>query len=142
MYWWVQVVQLSISMSYFFLMLQSSANNLVSTLWHLMESGLEELRILQTVILLITTSNIVHGDHLGKVIHNIISTQFMIAYWFAWCHIIPSGILMNYFSYSSILTPLRVTSQWLNLSNKRSYEKDSVFLEMTFRNNIIYTVQL
>ena len=32
-----------------------------------MESGLEELRILQTVILLITTSNIVYGDSLGKV---------------------------------------------------------------------------
>ncbi|XP_031571220.1 protein MON2 homolog isoform X2 [Actinia tenebrosa] len=45
---------------------EPSANNLVSTLWNLMESGLEELRILQTVILLITTSNIVHGDHLGK----------------------------------------------------------------------------
>ncbi|KAK3700698.1 hypothetical protein QZH41_015645 [Actinostola sp. cb2023] len=45
---------------------ESSANNLVGTLWHLMNGGLEELRILQTVILLITTSNIIHGDHLGK----------------------------------------------------------------------------
>ena len=32
-----------------------------------MEGGLEELRILQTIILLITTSNIVHGESLGKV---------------------------------------------------------------------------
>ena len=47
--------------------LQSSASNLVSTLWQLMEGGLEELRILQTIILLITTSNIVHGESLGKV---------------------------------------------------------------------------
>ena len=46
---------------------QSSSVNLVSTLWQLMEGGLEELRILQTIILLITTSNIVHGESLGKV---------------------------------------------------------------------------
>lgn len=48
---------------------QSSAINLVSALWQLMEGGLEELRILQTIILLITTSNIVHGECLGKVSH-------------------------------------------------------------------------
>ena len=48
-------------------LLQSSAVNLVSALWQLMEGGLEELRILQTIILLITTSNIVHGESLGKV---------------------------------------------------------------------------
>lgn len=48
---------------------QSSAVNLVSALWQLMEGGLEELRILQTIILLITTSNIVHGECLGKVSH-------------------------------------------------------------------------
>ena len=35
-----------------------------------MEGGLEELRILQTIILLITTSNIVHGECLGKVSHS------------------------------------------------------------------------
>lgn len=51
------------------LFLQSSAVNLVSALWQLMEGGLEELRILQTIILLITTSNIVHGECLGKVCH-------------------------------------------------------------------------
>lgn len=45
---------------------ESSSVNLVSTLWQLMEGGLEELRILQTIILLITTSNIVHGESLGK----------------------------------------------------------------------------
>lgn len=45
---------------------ESSAVNLVSALWQLMEGGLEELRILQTIILLITTSNIVHGESLGK----------------------------------------------------------------------------
>ena len=49
------------------LFVQSSAVNLVSALWQLMEGGLEELRILQTIILLITTSNIVHGECLGKV---------------------------------------------------------------------------
>ena len=47
--------------------LQSSSGNLISALWQLMEGGLEELRILQTIILLITTSNIVHGESLGKV---------------------------------------------------------------------------
>ena len=52
---------------YMYVPLQSSASNLVSTLWQLMEGGLEELRILQTIILLITTSNIVHGESLGKV---------------------------------------------------------------------------
>ena len=52
---------------YVYVPLQSSASNLVSTLWQLMEGGLEELRILQTIILLITTSNIVHGESLGKV---------------------------------------------------------------------------
>lgn len=51
------------------LVVQSSAVNLVSALWQLMEGGLEELRILQTIILLITTSNIVHGECLGKVSH-------------------------------------------------------------------------
>ena len=51
------------------LFVQSSAVNLVSALWQLMEGGLEELRILQTIILLITTSNIVHGECLGKVSH-------------------------------------------------------------------------
>ncbi|XP_022784455.1 protein MON2 homolog [Stylophora pistillata] len=45
---------------------QSSSVNLVSTLWQLMDGGLEELRILQTIILLITTSNIVNGENLGK----------------------------------------------------------------------------
>ena len=52
---------------YFISLLQSSSVNLVSALWQLMEGGLEELRILQTIILLITTSNIVHGENLGKV---------------------------------------------------------------------------
>ncbi|PFX29349.1 Protein MON2-like [Stylophora pistillata] len=45
---------------------ESSSVNLVSTLWQLMDGGLEELRILQTIILLITTSNIVNGENLGK----------------------------------------------------------------------------
>lgn len=45
---------------------ESSSVNLVSTLWQLMEGGLEELRILQSIILLITTSNIVYGECLGK----------------------------------------------------------------------------
>ncbi|EDO31510.1 predicted protein [Nematostella vectensis] len=47
---------------------ESSATTLITTLWQLMESGIEELRILQTIILLITSSNIVHGDHLGRAI--------------------------------------------------------------------------
>ncbi|KAJ7331268.1 Endocytosis and vacuole integrity protein [Desmophyllum pertusum] len=47
---------------------ESSAVNLVSALWQLMEGGLEELRILQTIILLITTSNIVHGKALESFV--------------------------------------------------------------------------
>ena len=46
-----------------------------------MEGGLEELRILQTIILLITTSNLVHGESLGKVslkFYNSFTTKFLL----------------------------------------------------------------
>lgn len=45
-----------------------SAQNLISTLWLLMETGLEELRILQTLLLVLTTTKIVTGDSLSKAI--------------------------------------------------------------------------
>ena len=43
-----------------------AANNLINCLWSLMENELEELRILQTITLLISTNNIVQGDALAK----------------------------------------------------------------------------
>ena len=46
----------------------SAANNLVNCLWNLMENSIEELRILQTVTLLVSTNNIVQGLPLAKAI--------------------------------------------------------------------------
>ncbi|XP_054718862.1 protein MON2 homolog [Uloborus diversus] len=45
-----------------------AANNIISCLWSLMESGTEELKLLQTVTLLISANNIVVGDTLSKAI--------------------------------------------------------------------------
>lgn len=43
-----------------------AAINLINCLWNLMESGTEELKLLQTVTLLISTNSVVHGDALAK----------------------------------------------------------------------------
>lgn len=45
-----------------------AANNIITCLWSLMESGTEELKLLQTVTLLITTNTIVQGETLAKVL--------------------------------------------------------------------------
>lgn len=55
--------------SLFQIFLKTSAQNLIDTLWLIMESGLEELRILQTLLLILTTTRIVRGDSFAKVIH-------------------------------------------------------------------------
>ena len=46
---------------------QLAAANVVNTLWVLMEAGVEELKLLQTAILLITTSPVVQHDALSRV---------------------------------------------------------------------------
>ena len=50
-----------------FFVVQLAANNIISCLWSLMESGTEELKLLQTVTLLVTTNNVVQGEALSKV---------------------------------------------------------------------------
>ncbi|XP_054162002.1 protein MON2 homolog isoform X2 [Oppia nitens] len=47
---------------------QTAANNLLNCLWNLMESGVEELKLLQTITLLITTNSIVKGESLAKAL--------------------------------------------------------------------------
>lgn len=44
-----------------------AAANVVNALWVLMEAGVEELRLLQTAILLITTSSVVQHEVLARV---------------------------------------------------------------------------
>lgn len=46
---------------------QKGARYITETLWMLMESATEEVKVLQTVTLLLTTNSIVHGDILAKV---------------------------------------------------------------------------
>lgn len=43
------------------------ARFITDALWHLMEAGIEEVKILQSVTLLLTTNAVVHGDTLAKV---------------------------------------------------------------------------
>lgn len=45
----------------------SSGEHVVETLWMLMEAGIEELKVLQTVTLLLTTSAVIQGPTLAKV---------------------------------------------------------------------------
>ena len=45
----------------------SCAAHVVEALWVLMESGLEELRLLQTITLLVTTNNAISGENLARV---------------------------------------------------------------------------
>ena len=47
--------------------LQTAADNIIGMLWNLMEAGLEELKLLQTAIILITTNSVVQHDSLAKV---------------------------------------------------------------------------
>lgn len=46
---------------------QKGARYITDTLWSLMESGIEEVKILQSVTLLLTTNTIVHGETLARV---------------------------------------------------------------------------
>lgn len=45
---------------------QKGARYITDTLWMLMESGTEEVKVLQSVTLLLTTNTIVHGDTLAR----------------------------------------------------------------------------
>ena len=47
--------------------LQTAADGILEILWQLMEAGLEELKLLQTAILLITTNFVVQHESLAKV---------------------------------------------------------------------------
>ena len=47
--------------------MQSAAEQIVDVLWSLMETGQEELKLLQTDILLLTTNSVVQHDALAKV---------------------------------------------------------------------------
>lgn len=46
------------------------ARYITDSLWMLMESGTEEVKILQSVTLLLTSNMIVHGETLARVIDN------------------------------------------------------------------------
>lgn len=48
---------------------QKGARYITDTLWMLMEAGIEEVKVLQTVTLLLTSNTVVHGDTLAKVIY-------------------------------------------------------------------------
>ncbi|XP_063303222.1 protein MON2 homolog isoform X5 [Pelobates fuscus] len=47
---------------------EAAAGNIINMLWQLMENGLEELKLLQTVLVLLTTNTVVHDDSLSKAI--------------------------------------------------------------------------
>lgn len=47
---------------------QKGARYITDTLWMLMENGTEEVKVLQTVTLLLTTNAIVHGETLAKTL--------------------------------------------------------------------------
>lgn len=47
--------------------LQAAAGNIINMLWQLMENSLEELKLLQTVLVLLTTNTVVHDEALSKV---------------------------------------------------------------------------
>lgn len=46
----------------------TAADNILGMLWNLMEAGLEELKLLQTAIILITTNSVVQHDSLAKAL--------------------------------------------------------------------------
>lgn len=47
---------------------QKGARYITDTLWTLMEHGTEEVKVLQTVTLLLTTNSVVHGETLAKAL--------------------------------------------------------------------------
>uniref|UniRef100_A0A1A8BF50 Protein MON2 homolog n=1 Tax=Nothobranchius kadleci TaxID=1051664 RepID=A0A1A8BF50_NOTKA len=47
---------------------EAAAGNIINMLWQLMEIGLEELKLLQTVLVLLTTNTVVHDEVLSKAI--------------------------------------------------------------------------
>ncbi|KAI0207165.1 MON2-like protein [Lamellibrachia satsuma] len=47
---------------------QAVAQQVVNALWVLMEAGIEDLKLLQTTLLLVTTSNVVQHDALAKIL--------------------------------------------------------------------------
>uniref|UniRef100_A0A6I8QVV9 Protein MON2 homolog n=1 Tax=Xenopus tropicalis TaxID=8364 RepID=A0A6I8QVV9_XENTR len=47
---------------------EGAAGNIINMLWQLMENGLEELKLLQTVLVLLTTNTVVHDESLSKAI--------------------------------------------------------------------------
>ncbi|KPM11199.1 MON2-like protein [Sarcoptes scabiei] len=47
---------------------EQAAQNTINCLWNLMENGLEEVKLLQTITLLLTTNEIVIGDQLARTI--------------------------------------------------------------------------
>ena len=46
---------------------QTASTSVINVLWSLMEASVEELKLLQTAILLITTNSVVQHDALAKV---------------------------------------------------------------------------
>lgn len=46
---------------------QKGARYITDTLWMLMEAGTEEVKVLQTVTLLLTSNTLVHGETLSRV---------------------------------------------------------------------------
>lgn len=47
---------------------QKGARYITDTLWMLMENGIEEVKVLQSVTLLLTTNSVVHGETLAKTL--------------------------------------------------------------------------
>ncbi|XP_073756821.1 protein MON2 homolog isoform X7 [Callorhinus ursinus] len=47
---------------------ETAAGNIINMLWQLMENSLEELKLLQTVLVLLTTNTVVHDESLSKAI--------------------------------------------------------------------------
>ncbi|KAA3680783.1 uncharacterized protein DEA37_0007614 [Paragonimus westermani] len=47
---------------------EGGAQSLIDVLWALVDANVEEVRVLQTTILLLTSSSLVHGDMLAKVL--------------------------------------------------------------------------
>ncbi|KAK2183612.1 hypothetical protein NP493_305g03033 [Ridgeia piscesae] len=47
---------------------QAAAQQVVNALWVLMEAGIEDLKLLQTTLLLVTTSNVVQHEALAKIL--------------------------------------------------------------------------
>lgn len=46
---------------------QKGARYITDALWMLMELGMEEVKVLQTVTLLLTSNTVVHGETLARV---------------------------------------------------------------------------